>query len=343
MTEKNEQALKKWDSSREITPVMDIKGALIRLQEFKVFIDKYLIEGEDYGIIPGTKQPSLWKPGADKLCEVYKLADDYVILNREVDYEKGLFDYEIKCILTRDGCLVASGLGSCCSWEAKYRYRDGKRKCPACGEETIIPSKPEYGGGFYCYPKNGGCGARFDIEDPEIVDQKVGKVENDDLPAVKNTVLKQGKKRSKIDAVLAATRSSSLFTQDLSEDDDIKDAASKAKPAGSGTTQKPAGSGTTQKRPPAAGSGQGPKYQDPRRTDAPPPQNTVELIKEVDIQTLWHVGMNPNEKRGALVRDQVEKIIISFGYWSMESIRASDYKKIYEAIEQGKPNQNGRR
>jgi hypothetical protein len=38
--------------------------------------------------------------------------------------------------------------------------------CPKCGVVgAITKSKPEYGGGWFCWPKKGGCNARFD-EDP---------------------------------------------------------------------------------------------------------------------------------------------------------------------------------
>jgi hypothetical protein len=37
--------------------------------------------------------------------------------------------------------------------------------CPKCGAAAIIKSKSEYGGGYVCWEKKGGCGARF-AEDP---------------------------------------------------------------------------------------------------------------------------------------------------------------------------------
>ena len=33
--------------------------------------------------------------------------------------------------------------------------------CPKCGAAAIIESKPEYGGGYVCWEKKGGCGAKF--------------------------------------------------------------------------------------------------------------------------------------------------------------------------------------
>ena len=108
---------------RALTPVMNLGIARARLVEFQKFVEEYMREGVDYGTIPGTPKPTLYKAGADKLCELYGLTDDYEITDRIVDFEQGLFDYEIKCTLSRDGFRVATGLGSCSSFEGKYRWR----------------------------------------------------------------------------------------------------------------------------------------------------------------------------------------------------------------------------
>jgi len=207
-----------------LTPVMDLKTAKARLREFQEFIKGYLVESEDFGTIPGTPKPTLYKPGADKLCEVYGLSDDYEILDKLEDWSMmpPLFDYTIKCMLRskRSGVLVATGLGSCNSYEGKYRWRELKRTCPKCGKHTIIKGKEEYGGGWLCWRKEGksdGCGAKFADGATEILSQEVGKVENDDIATLKNTILKMSKKRAKIDATLAATRSSGVFTQDIED------------------------------------------------------------------------------------------------------------------------------
>jgi hypothetical protein len=202
-----------------LTPVMDVRFAKARLAEFQEFVRGYLVDGEDYGLIPGIPKPTLLKPGADKLCEVYGLADTYEILNRVEDWDRNLFDYEIKCTLTskRDGSMVSTGLGSCNSFEGKYRWRDAQRKCPHCGSEAIIKGRPEYGGGWLCFAKKGGCGAKFPDGSVEIESQQAGKVENDDIPTLKNTILQMAKKRAKIDATLAVTRSSGIFTQDIED------------------------------------------------------------------------------------------------------------------------------
>ncbi len=202
-----------------ISPIMDLAAAKQRLQEFQSFVRDYLVEGEDFGKIPGAPKPTLLKPGADKLCELYGLSDDYEFIERVEDYDRGLFDYTIKCILTsrRHGVMVSSGLGCCSSLESKYRWRDSRRLCPQCGKDTIIKGKEEYGGGWICFAKKGGCGAKFSPTDEKITGQTIGRTLNEDIADLKNTILKMAKKRAKVDATLSATRSSGVFTQDLED------------------------------------------------------------------------------------------------------------------------------
>ena len=212
-----------------LMPVMDIQTAKARLQEFQEFCAHYLQEstdggtdGGDYGVIPGTKKKTLLKSGADKLCEIYGLYDEYVVMSNVEEWDKGLFDYTLKCVLKsrRDDSMVGAGVGSCSSFESKYRWRDAKRVCPQCGKPTIIKGQEQYGGGYICWKKEGrsdGCGAKFKDTDKSIVDQPIGRMENPDIIDTKNTVLKMAKKRAKIDAVIGVTRSSGIFTQDMED------------------------------------------------------------------------------------------------------------------------------
>jgi len=219
-TEEKQQAIAVRPSTNLLlTPVMNLEVARQRLQDFQAFVKEYLVKDEDYGIIPGTPKPTLYKPGSDKLCELYGLADTYEITSRIEDWDRNLFDYEIRCTLLskRDGGIVGTGMGSCNSYEGRYRWRDGQRKCPNCSKATIIKGKAEYGGGWLCFAKKGGCGAKFKDGDKSIEGQQTGRVENDDIPTLKNTILKMAKKRAKVDATLGVTRSSGIFTQDVED------------------------------------------------------------------------------------------------------------------------------
>lgn len=214
-----------------LSPVMDLEIAKNRMQQFQEFVAHYLQpsdnggqDGGDYGAIPGAgSKKVLLKSGADKLCELYGLYDEYDIEAQE-NFDTKLFYYKVKCVLKsrRDDSVVGTGLGSCSTFESKYRWRDSQRVCPKCGAATIMFGKEEYikadGYGYYlCFKKKGGCGATFKKGDSEIESQTVGRVENPDIMDTVNTVLKMAKKRAKIDAVIGVTRSSGIFTQDLED------------------------------------------------------------------------------------------------------------------------------
>lgn len=141
-----------------------------RFTELQRFIQAQMVEGEDYGNIPGCKKPSLFKPGAEKLCSIYGFSPRFKMDDSVKDWERGFFHYQIKSELVskRTGIVIAEGVGSCNSKEKKWISQDGY--------------------------------------------------------SINNTILKMAKKRALVDAVLTATRTSGLFTQDI-EDGGIIDSA----------------------------------------------------------------------------------------------------------------------
>jgi hypothetical protein len=183
------------------------------------YVQAHMVEGTDFGVIPGTKNRTLLKPGAEKLTDLFRCTAEFTIAEKVEDWDRPLIHYVFRCrIVSREtGGVVAEGFGSCNSHESKYRYRNGERVCPACGKPTIIAGKKEYGGGFLCFAKKGGCGAKFNDRDQSITGQTVGKVENPDVADVANTILKMAKKRAHVDAAIALARCSDMFTQDVED------------------------------------------------------------------------------------------------------------------------------
>ncbi len=172
---------------------------------------------EHYGTIPGCGDKKvLLKSGAEKLCFTFQLVPSFVIEER--DLNNGHREYRVVTRLhTRNGTLVGEGVGTCSTMESKYRYRGGARKCPTCGKETIIKGRAEYGGGWLCFAKKGGCGAKYPEGDKSIESQSEAKQENPDPADQYNTCLKMSKKRSIVDATITACAASDIFTQDLEE------------------------------------------------------------------------------------------------------------------------------
>ena len=183
------------------------------------YVAKHMAEGTDYGIIPGTKNNTLLKPGAEKLCQLFRCIPEYVMEEKTENWETGLFHYRFTCRVTMqaDGRVVAEGVGSCSTFESRYRYRTSSRVCPACGKEAIIKGKAEYGGGWLCFKKKDGCGAKFVDGDQSIEGQATGRVVNPDLHDCVNTVLKIAKKRALVDAAIALARCSDIFMQDMED------------------------------------------------------------------------------------------------------------------------------
>jgi hypothetical protein len=183
------------------------------------YVKAHMIEGVDYGVIPGTKNKTLLKPGAEKLTDLFRCAPEFEIMERVEDFDRPLFHYVFRCrIVSREtGGVVAEGFGSCNSREGRYRWRNGERTCPMCGKATIINGKAEYGGGYICFAKKGGCGAKFNKGDKQIEGQVIGKIENPDVADCANTILKMSKKRAQVDAVIALARCSDMFTQDAED------------------------------------------------------------------------------------------------------------------------------
>jgi len=193
-----------------------------RSEEIKQFCKDILTEEIDYGQIPGTGKKSLYKAGAEKICQFLMLRPDFVPIVVTEDFNKPLFFYRYRCDLFHIGTgqLVGSGIGSCNSMESSYRWRKSKRKCPECGCEVRVSrdlSKRTGKPGFYCWQKMGGCGAQFHSDDEKILSQKVDRVENEDIYDQINTIDKIAQKRSLLAPVLIVSGLSGEFTQDMDD------------------------------------------------------------------------------------------------------------------------------
>jgi hypothetical protein len=204
-------------------PILSIQQAVERFNAVVEFVRTVMREGVDYGRIPGTEKATLLKPGAEKLCTLFGLMSRFEIIRSIEDWTgeshngEPFFYYLYRCRLQRGSLVIAEGDGSCNSWEQKYRYRQAHRRCPACGQPAIIQGKEEYGGGWVCFRKRGGCGAKFAIDDDSITSQPAGRVANENIADQVNTIQKIAQKRALIAAALLAVNGSEFFTQD-SED-----------------------------------------------------------------------------------------------------------------------------
>ena len=95
-----------------------------KIHAFQQVIQQAVKPGHDIGIIPGTKKPTLLKPGAEKIVMMMGLSSRYEIMDKVEDYEKGFFSYNIRCTLSRQGYDICEGVGNCNSRESKYAKAD---------------------------------------------------------------------------------------------------------------------------------------------------------------------------------------------------------------------------
>lgn len=216
-----------------------------RLGTIREAMNTAMVKDVDYGVVPGTDKPTLLKPGSEKLGVLFQL-------DIQLDNEKLWGPGEHLTVISRatayhapTGTRLGYGEGMCSTREKKYAYRKQERTCPQCGAHAIIKGKAEYGGGWLCWKKKGGCGAKFNDGAAEIENQPQGEVENPDLPDCWNTVIKMSEKRARVDCVLAVTGASALFTQDVEDMPEFQgnwDAPPTPQPP-SDDEKKPSGSG----------------------------------------------------------------------------------------------------
>ncbi len=226
-------------ASGALMPVVSIQDMLLRYDLLTKCVQGVMRDGRDYGVIPGTERKAkpgepppppnktLLKPGAEKLCTLFGMTPDFQEDKIIADFDHGLFFFSYRCVLLRNarqeiiegkpiitGDVVGVGIGSTNSREKKFQRTS--RLCPECGKPAIIKGKEEYGGGWLCFKKKDGCGAKFRDDAPESINQS-GQTSADDSADQLNNMQKMACKRALVSAVLVATNASELFSQDLED------------------------------------------------------------------------------------------------------------------------------
>jgi len=166
-----------------------------RRQEFNSWVNTQLKEGVDYGKIPGIDKDSLFKPGAEKITQLFGCVPDTVVTHRECDPATGYLYLEVtvELISLQTGMKVGAGIGACSSFESKYRWRN---------ERWYAKDSP---------PENQGWAFNNKYKNWSR------KVANSDLADQWNTVVKMAKKRALVDAALTISGASERFTQDVED------------------------------------------------------------------------------------------------------------------------------
>lgn len=146
-------------------------------------------DGEHFGKVPGCgDKPTLLQPGAQKLMLTFRMTPDYKM--EVIDLPREHREYRVICnLLNSSGHFIGAGNGSASTMESKYRFRKGELKCPECDKPSIIKGKAEFGGGWICYAKKGGCGAKWSDDDNPFHGVSTDRVEHDNPADYYNCVV----------------------------------------------------------------------------------------------------------------------------------------------------------
>jgi len=190
-----------------------------KMQLMQKFFKEVMVKDQDYGVIPGTEKPTLLKPGAERMCELYGYAPIVKQVEEEKNIETGFYRARVTVALVyrRTGAVIAEGIGEANTYEGRYRYRwTPEWKLPAGVDKNAL----------YSEERTSKKGTSY----------KMYRMENSDPWTLWNTILKMAKKRGMVDATLSATRSSGIFTQDV---EDMEEWVA-GTPSGNGQEQGPA-------------------------------------------------------------------------------------------------------
>lgn len=234
--------------------MMPLSEAQNWYNEFVTFSRSILKMDLDYGVIPGTPKPSLYKPGAEKLRLVYGLSSEQELIEKVLDLDRPYLDYTYRCtIKTKQGQILAQCDGSCNSMEPKFGFSwKTLDKLPGGADISKLPSKlsrrkiTEYDFAIQKAETSGPYGKpqaywnkwklaiRSGIATKNVVHRSGRELEqwemdesvtlyrivNPNVISMKNTIMKMAQKRAFVGAILVATGASEFYTQDI-EDMDI--------------------------------------------------------------------------------------------------------------------------
>lgn len=198
----------------QAAPVMSIEMLRDRDEFIQSVINNFFRKGIHIGEpFPGAKKDGkpilmLYKAGAEWFGSAFGVRPNYIPLDEIVEtgeMPRVFYRYRCDLVSIRTGQIVGQAEGLCSSEETKYKYRIQNYKCPSCGEETIMRSRKEWGGGWYCNKNKGGCGAKYEKGEATIENQpEPGRVLNTEVLDQAHTIMAMAQKRAYVLALRAA-------------------------------------------------------------------------------------------------------------------------------------------
>ena len=175
----------------------DVARVISRSQKVEEITGSVMKAGMHYGKIPGTPKPSLWKPGAEKLCMTFEFSERI----DQVDDLSTDDECRIRTIVgiySKEGALIAQGIGEASSNEEKYKWR------ASIGDEEFDATPADRR--RIKFKKDKDTGKIYKVKQirTEIADER-------------NTIAKMSHKRGFVAGTLIATAASDTFTQDIED------------------------------------------------------------------------------------------------------------------------------
>ncbi|KKN10021.1 hypothetical protein LCGC14_1040760 [marine sediment metagenome] len=286
----------------QMMSVTEVVDQVNRIQEVMRQVMKKDIH---YGVIPGTKKPTLYKPGSEKILVTFHFGIGELIIEDLSSDDHIRYRVITPIVHIPTGRVMGHGIGECSSEEEKYQWR--RPVCDAEFDETDIDRRREVWKKYRGRP------------------EKVKQVRTNP-PDQANTILKMAKKRAQIDGTLTTTAASDIFDQDIEDlspeqrgDDRQAPAPPQRQSQQAPPTQPPAQDAPPQEAPPQGEQG--------------PPEGS-EVISEPQRRRLYAIWKN-NGWEEHQVKDIVAEV---WGYTSSKDIfRGADYDAICKHFKGNKP------
>jgi hypothetical protein len=148
-----------------------------------------------YGVIPGCKKPSLYKPGAEVLAATFRIAVSYRVEDLSAP---GCIRYRVVAVGTHQttGIVMGEGMGECSSDEEKYKWRKALEQ-----EEFDLTPETQ---------------RRVKFGKSHQGTYKTLQIKTEPADAA-NTILKMACKRAQVAMTLNVTAASDIFSQDIED------------------------------------------------------------------------------------------------------------------------------
>lgn len=179
--------------------IMSIAAMTDRINAIQTVTRNKMIVDVHFGVIPGTKKPTLYKAGSEMLLTMFQIGTTVDVIDLSTD-DRIKYRVIVTGVHTPSGRAIGQGVGECSSGEEKYKWRNA-----VCDEEFDATAE---GMRRVKWSKSWDRGASTIFQSKQV------RTAPDDLS---NTVLKMAKKRAQIDMTLTALGVSDLFSQDIED------------------------------------------------------------------------------------------------------------------------------